>query len=309
MKYVLEHESVGKTLKTVPTAGAGDAAGGTNVGAGVVFVGWSTRESLLLRPEYACLSLPGVTYFRLPRSLNELRFVASSEQTSFSETVPCAGLATPGGQWAWALDELLKELGGCQRGRPAARLVEMRRFATCHWPGWYEGALNAIGEAITRGRGVAALVDVCRHQAPLVESLEAAAPLVCWNEAEANRHSIELVGEVAAYAAQGMIELQTCRRLISDEPGWRVLRDGCDDAAGHFSKLLESGRAVDARVREWVDEVCRGVRGILESLTLPSPAAAEHVREWAGHAEQISSALQSLVALRDSTRASLMSGT
>lgn len=309
MKYVLEHESVGKTLREFPTAGAGDAAGGTNVGAGVVFVGWSSRESLLLRPEYACLSLPGVTYFRLPRSLNELRFVASSEQTSFSEAVPCGGLATPGGQWAWALNELLKDLGGSDRGRPAARLMELRRFATCHWSGWYESTLNAIGEAITGGRETSALIDVCHRQAPLVESLEAAAPLVCWNEAEANRHSIELMEEVAAYTVQGVIEPEVCRRIISDEPGWCVLCESCDDVAVNFTKLLESGRAVDARVTEEVNEVCRGVRGILEGLALPGPAAAEHIREWADHAEHISAALQTLAALRDSTRAVLMSGT
>jgi hypothetical protein len=306
VKYFIEHRSVGVALVSLgvddspETAwDAGDAKGA------VVVVGWSSRETLLLSPEYACLSRPEVTYLRLPLARADARILRYSHAQTLNEAAPCSELPPPGEQWVWALEQLQTDLREGARNRSQARLAELRRYATAKWPGWYEGALRAIKRSVEEGEGAENLIEICRRQSPVIESLDAVARLLRWSEAEGSLQALELVKEVASYARQGALDLQSCRQAISEEPAWRDLLRKCEADRAALMRLGETGRPADVRVQEGAVEVYKGVTGLLDSLISADADLEEYAERWSADVDRIWAALQTLSNLRDSVHASL----
>lgn len=110
----------------------------------VVFA-WSPRKALLLRPEYACLSLSeeDCLFIRLPILLDEIN-AALRDGRNGNPTADTIALTHIVGQFRWALNELGKDSISGNNTIASLRLNEIRRFSRKHWIGWFDLAFNII---------------------------------------------------------------------------------------------------------------------------------------------------------------------
>ena len=170
-----------------------------------VFLAWSGREELLRSPEYALLSHESVAYARLPLGRGELEAgvrLAAEPAHALPEFLE---LLTPLGQWRWALGRLCAATGHGGPSELRARADALRRFASKHWPGIYEAALDELA------RGAEDVERVSRLAARLFASaddgalLRACAPVMRWAEERASYERLASLGDALAYAAQGVL--------------------------------------------------------------------------------------------------------
>ncbi len=270
-----------------------------------VCVGWSQRQSLLLRPEYAWLSLPEVSYLQLPVPLDLLiRQIEASSHPG--HTIPgLALLTTTLGQWRWALAEL-QRASESEYGRELSfRLSALRLFAIKHWPGWYEKILNDLAARIARTSSVSS-GDVQRlvGRADEVAILEAYRPLLGWSGGEAKGERIAALEDALSYVNQGVGRIDGLANLVALDPWWdemdhdlsaaekmlrrvgpqegvpelaspdrlRVLREclasirSLSEAGASSDKTLEAGAAVSTLI-EILEDIVKQRRQLLAELS------------------------------------------
>lgn len=188
-----------------------------------VLIAWSDRDTLLLRPEYAWLSLKAVTFIQLPQQSNFLRQQIEDAQQTPDVGLELEILCTPLGQWRWALGELQESLNRADEKESFIRLMELRRFATKHWPGWYEKTFTDIRDAIDiNNRSSDLLLDLLSN-ADAVATLEACGPLLNWTEGGTKGSRIVPLEDAACYASQGVGEIKVIAELAATDPWWSEL--------------------------------------------------------------------------------------
>ncbi len=230
---------------------------GEDCGSAPTVVAWSPREGLLLRPEWAVLSLSSTTYVRLPLGLSELR--AALGQPKAEAPPDAAGLCTPPGQLLWALNELRACVDGAERAR---RSVFLRHFCTRHWYGWFEQALQSLERA--GADKVEATVTNLLKEAPWVAAYAPVAALVETLADSQGAMDAPLAALSAGVGGLGLLAKDD-GWLRAAEPSLAALDRGHEEArtAGlDPDKLLDSApttlRLGDSQVQQLLSAVARG---------------------------------------------------
>ncbi len=181
-----------------------------------VFVGWSSRETLVLKPEYALLSSDEIRYLRLPQQLETLIESIGKATMPYEASAMLKGLHTPLGQWRWALKELRNSILTDDYHLASLRLIELQRFASKHWPGYYDMLLTSLSMAMTLEDDAVRRIMLVESNAVSVAVLVACAPLTEWIEDRAKANHVAMTSEIVAYLDQDALEIQDIKGGVTN---------------------------------------------------------------------------------------------
>jgi len=210
-----------------------------------LFLSWSSRESLLLVPQYAWLSLHDVSHVRLPQRLDTLREKLEIGCRPWSPDPKMKLLWTPLGQWIWAVRNLQDSFLNDNKKEIPLRLTALRRFAVRNWPGWFEKTLDGLLVRLHSSSLSSESVQVLTQQAPAVAVLEACRPLLGWLNHEGKGKRIAIFEDALSYLEQGVGEISHIITLAEEDPWWDDIGVDLAEAEMRVLQAKQGGASVD----------------------------------------------------------------
>lgn len=285
IRVLFEHDSVRDALARagLRTEGAGEAGRGEPA---AVFVGWSSLPTLLLRPEFALLSVEGVTFVRLPRGLEELRTYLTEAQAARADAAEVERLSTPLGQWRWALGRLVDALRRDDVSESGACLRELRRFDARHWAGRHEGCLQNFDDALARGALDAGIVDALLGRASEVATLEACRPLLPWASGGEKGRRIAPLRDALSYAAQGVVGVAEVEGVARSDEWWGELESDLALARALLAEVERGGGAVEDILGDRLSRMGASLKRI-RGFAAAADASPDEARDALAAAEEL----------------------
>ncbi len=156
-----EHPSILTALRRAGIEAPFIGADETSYDSVVLVLAWSPRRILSRKAEWAFLDQPCVAFVQLPVPLAELTQACEDAHDRLSHRSAVSDATTSDVRpiaWTMPLGQLFAALAALkQHADPErklefeARLRELRRFASKHWPGWFDGSLSRLQDALTVG--------------------------------------------------------------------------------------------------------------------------------------------------------------
>jgi len=227
-----------------------------------VFVAWSSRDALLLRPECAWLSIQDVIFVRLPTELDDLRRRLRLTSRARDQRTKFEGLKTPLGQWRWAVGELRRTLEVGNFDEVYLRLDNLRRFSTKHWPGWYEETLADLRGAIESRHRVEDAMNALIARAGDIATLEACSPIISWMEQQEKVRRITFLLDALCYASQELVPTKNLAEWVANDPWWREFETSLSNAEESVAEI----QLAEGPLPRNVIDVLTGLRGALVEM-------------------------------------------
>jgi hypothetical protein len=231
-------------------------------------IAWSSRETLLLRPEYAWLSQPEVEFIRLPMQLADFRQALEARRAPMKADSGLARLMTRQGQWRWAVERLQEAISKGLREEAVQRLNAMRAFCRRCWPGFFEAALTKLQSAIEQEHAVKALEPLVTAMMD-AEITAAARDLAAWSIDRRLAPRMYKVLDLLCYTAQELPGAQEeLQEVMSQDPWWQELKI-CIGATQHGLALIQEAEGH----RQSMEKLCDTMAGLVDRV-----AALQHAQ-------------------------------
>jgi hypothetical protein len=285
-RALFEHDSVRDALASagLRAEGAGET-GPDGPDPVAVFFGWSSLDTLLLRPEFALLSIEGVTFVRLPRGLGELRTYLTGSQYARSDAAEVERLSTSLGQWRWALGRLIDALRRGDAREAGSRLRELRRFDAGHWSGLHERRLQNFGDALARGALETGAVEALLDRAVEMATLEACRPLLPWASGGEKGRRIAPFLDALSYAAQGVGDVAEVEGVARSDEWWGEMESDLARARALLAEVERGGGAVVEVLGEMLPGMNASIKKVREFVASAVGASPDEARDVLAAAE------------------------
>lgn len=234
----------------------------------ILIIAWSSRERLLLEPEYAWLSVDAVQYIQLPQPLATLRQKLEGESRLLQPPAALSVLSTPLGQWRWALHALEAGFQDRINGEGPTRLQNLQRFASTHWPGWYETALSKLRCIFDSALSAHQQIELLDRQADAVAVCEACRPLFDWTDGGSKRNRISVLRDTISYVSQNLANIDEVNRIAERDPWWNDLRVDLLACESTLPVVELGGAAVQELVGSELRQVKHHSEAIQKSMTV-----------------------------------------
>jgi len=172
-----------------------------------IFLAWSPREVLELKPEYAWLKCAENSFIRLPLDAPDLLAAIRAPRTAVERGSELERLLTPLGQWRWATRQLTDEIAGGHTDKAQLRLANLEPFVKRHWPGWFDADLSRLRRLIRSPATRITADGIAEHLAnegDAVAAVVACEPLTRWSGSTDNARKLAQCQDAICYAAQGL---------------------------------------------------------------------------------------------------------
>lgn len=299
MTLACEHNSISRVLATFDApSGVATPDALTRDSFPLVFISWSSRQALLLRPEYAWLQSDNVSFVRLPQVLQNL--VVLLEQASLrNEPDPyLETLLTKLGQWDWALKELRNALGREERKTLYARIRNLQEFALRNWPGLYQSLLIDVQENLNdeeRARkSIDTLILVANRGAVLVACL----PVLGWVERTRAFETVMTLGDALCYLTQGKLGIEQVNKVAS-QCHLSQMQDDLNIMEEGIKLIRRVGCSEKDRMSERVEVTRHCLDEIRKCNTFSASTTSEEVQNAYHAVEKVTATIEDILKLRD----------
>jgi hypothetical protein len=293
-----EHESIRRALVSAGLLQADQLldSGSTTQ---PVFLGWTSKDLLLLKPANAWLSVEQCLFIRLPQPGAMVQQYLDQSAQPVVESEELKRLRTPLGQWRWAIAEFTKL---STAGAMEIAASELQRFAAKHWPGWYDDILSNLLADIRKGAQPTPQLAHLGKYAHRVAALNAVTPLIDWTTNKFKSNHIHTLAEVLAYSQQDLFDLQKIRNLGLDLDWLKLLANDCAETETALVIINEFEPSPWAELQESLHSVTQAVS---ELNSLDHFSSDYSLKQTQLASEQLTRGLTRMAHLRNAVKESL----
>jgi hypothetical protein len=242
-----------------------------------LLVAWSPRESFLIRPEYAWLSVQGGSFLQLPTSSKHFMEFVTAERAPVDPKSDLYSLLTPVGQWRWAVRKLGETISAGKHDEGLLRVKALLDYARDHWPGAFDPALNMI----LRDLGKAHHPTLLRCLETEVEGIAAAQACVAltrWHF-EPNLFSrMTLLQDLLCYFQQGLIDSNSLWKTIEQDTWRNELTRDLDTSLRMLASLQHEVSVSREPLTDSCQRVAQNLRKVESIYTLSAGIAPDDAR-------------------------------